>query len=468
MHSKNEAKSPKVFISYARGDDEYQIKVLDFCNRLNENNIEILIDVRNLKFGDDVNYFMERCVNDSSVDYVIMLLDENYTEKANKRHGGVGTETQIISREVYDKTEQSKFIPVVFQRCPDNKIHIPTYLESRYYADLTKEDADKVFKEIVEHIHSKNREIEWTPKSEAIPNVFLNKLDFNRNQHNNLMLKSKVKVALNLVNKNIFGISITDKMAIEFQSNPQKYLDFIVEEFNPIRDEIVYIFSSIALEDYFVNVFADFVEKYKETNIEKENFVEDGPVISNYLHQARNALLYEIIIYVIAILWHNEQYSKIYDIITHTYRLTNKNSTRIDKVRLPDLIFNKVSLNLIINGIEDNTRLEKHLSENMIKDYSLELLVFVDLIIYCICLLEKIDSKYYWNPLLSYLPTEHHQFLKFLSKLECENFLNEVADLFGERDGNIANIKEKIKRLRKHLRETSNYPYKSWRIFIHL
>lgn len=293
----------------------------------------------------------------------------------------------------------------------------------------------------------------------------------NRNFENAAFLKIEVENALHEAIEGVFNVDMAGKNEADFQKNPQNYLKFIVEKFNPIRDEIVSIFNRIALEDYFVNVFADFVEEFKETNIEKEKFVEDGPVTSNYLHQARNALLYEIILYVVAMLWLDDQYAKIHDIISHTYRLTYKNSTRIEKVRLPDLIFNNVSLNLLTNGAkgtEGVAKYAKHLSDNMIKDYSKELLVFADLIIYCIYLLEKMDGKYYWNPLLSHLPTEHHQFLKFLSKLEDENFLNEVSGLFGEKDCNIENIKKKIEKIKTHLRETSNSLYTSWRIFINL
>lgn len=121
--------NPKVFISYAWGTDDYQKKVLNFCTRLySECGIEVLIDKWSMEAGNDTYDFMERCVKDSSVNHVIMLPDKNYAEKADNRQGGVGTETQIISQEVYSNTIQSKFIPVVFERDSDEKIYIPVYL----------------------------------------------------------------------------------------------------------------------------------------------------------------------------------------------------------------------------------------------------------------------------------------------------------------------------------------------------
>ncbi|MPN13879.1 hypothetical protein SDC9_161205 [bioreactor metagenome] len=39
---------------------------------------------------------MEQSVTDPSITNVLILLDEQYENKANSRTGGVGTETQII------------------------------------------------------------------------------------------------------------------------------------------------------------------------------------------------------------------------------------------------------------------------------------------------------------------------------------------------------------------------------------
>lgn len=48
---------------------------------------------------------MEKSVLDESITNVLILIDPTYAKKANERAGGVGTETQIISAEVYNKVE---------------------------------------------------------------------------------------------------------------------------------------------------------------------------------------------------------------------------------------------------------------------------------------------------------------------------------------------------------------------------
>jgi hypothetical protein len=59
---------------------------------------------------------MERMVTDASVSHVLVISDKQYAQKADARKAGVGTESQIISKEVYEKVDQSKFIPIVCAR----------------------------------------------------------------------------------------------------------------------------------------------------------------------------------------------------------------------------------------------------------------------------------------------------------------------------------------------------------------
>ena len=130
---------PKVFISYAWGSQEYQNKVLSFARDLVGVGIDVLLDKWDLKEGNDTYAYMEKCVNDKTVTNVIVLLDPNYEEKANNRTGGVGTETQIISPEIYNKVNQEKFLPVIFQKKQDGSIPKPHFLKGILHFDLSDE-----------------------------------------------------------------------------------------------------------------------------------------------------------------------------------------------------------------------------------------------------------------------------------------------------------------------------------------
>ena len=99
--SKRKIEKPKVFISYAWGTKQYQEKVTAFVERLVGDGIDVVYDKYDLSEGNDTYSFMEKCVKDETITNVLMLIDPKYAEKADAHSGGVGTETQIISAEVY-------------------------------------------------------------------------------------------------------------------------------------------------------------------------------------------------------------------------------------------------------------------------------------------------------------------------------------------------------------------------------
>ena len=107
---KSTIEHPKVFISYAWGSEDYRLKVRSFATDLMENGIDVLLDQWSLKEGNDTYAFMEQSVTDQTITNVLILLDPIYEKKANGRNGGVGTETQIISPEIYNKVKQEKWV----------------------------------------------------------------------------------------------------------------------------------------------------------------------------------------------------------------------------------------------------------------------------------------------------------------------------------------------------------------------
>ena len=74
-------------------------------------------------------------VKDPDIKRVIIVSDAVYAAKADDRKGGVGTETQIISQEVYESVVQTKFIPLLRERDASGKGCLPIYLKSRKYIE---------------------------------------------------------------------------------------------------------------------------------------------------------------------------------------------------------------------------------------------------------------------------------------------------------------------------------------------
>ena len=119
----------KVFISYSRKIIE---QVIELANRLIADGVDVIIDKYDLKDGQDKYVFMEQCVTDDSIDRVLMICDESYCKKANNRDGGVGDEIVIISPEIYGKSNQEKFIPIVVERDENGKEYLPQLLNQEY------------------------------------------------------------------------------------------------------------------------------------------------------------------------------------------------------------------------------------------------------------------------------------------------------------------------------------------------
>lgn len=159
---------PKVFISYSRTSPARIEWVIDLAERLSRAGVHVMIDEWDLKPGQDLYHFMETMVKDSEVCKVLMILDKIYTEKADGRLGGVGTETQIISPQIYENATQEKFVPVIAEVDEDGKPYRPTYLKSIHYIDLhNSEDYEKGFEKLLRIIH--NKPTYSRPKIGSIP-----------------------------------------------------------------------------------------------------------------------------------------------------------------------------------------------------------------------------------------------------------------------------------------------------------
>ena len=98
--------TPKIFISYSWTNPEHEDWVINLAERLVSDGVDVIIDKWNLKEGQDKFNFMETMVKSADIQKVLIILDKIYSEKAELRTGGVGTETQIISPNIYGDVSQ--------------------------------------------------------------------------------------------------------------------------------------------------------------------------------------------------------------------------------------------------------------------------------------------------------------------------------------------------------------------------
>ena len=132
--------APKLFISYSWSEPEHEQWVIDLATEVRESGVDVILDKWDLKEGHDAVAFMEQMVTNPEIKKVAIICDASYAVKADGRSGGVGTETQIISKEVYENQAQEKFVAVVCKKDVDGKPFLPTYYKSRIYIDLAEAD----------------------------------------------------------------------------------------------------------------------------------------------------------------------------------------------------------------------------------------------------------------------------------------------------------------------------------------
>jgi hypothetical protein len=137
---KAQADAPRVFISYSWTSPQHQKWVLDLADQLAQSGVDVLLDKWDLREGADKYAYMERMVTDPSVNKVVMICDRLYAEKADGREGGVGTETQIISPELYEQTDpagrEQKFVALIVEKSADGEPYVPVFCRSRIYIDM--------------------------------------------------------------------------------------------------------------------------------------------------------------------------------------------------------------------------------------------------------------------------------------------------------------------------------------------
>lgn len=322
--NKPKIEHPKVFISYAWTSDVYVNKVAAFASSLIDVGIDVLFDKFEMKPGNELNDFMERSVKDPSVTNVLLLLNRTYQEKADKRQGGVGKETQILSEELYNHVNQTKIIPVVFEKGVNGEIYKPAYLGSTFFVDLVDFDKyDSEFQLLVKSIYGET--VYRKPELGKTPSWITDAITFDAKVSVELLsLKNQSNAAVRDHNFRLYLDRIKDKI-LTYKTddlNRSNSGDFYQEYLNKynglcsIRNEFLELVKNSVYVDAPEKKIASFFEKtYNGIKLLSSNYSE-----------MLGILLHELFIYVIAYFIKNEMYAKISYILGKTYCVNNYNA----------------------------------------------------------------------------------------------------------------------------------------------
>lgn len=220
-------KIPKIFISYSWKPLENQKKVIEIAERLVKDGVDVVIDTWNLSEGQDKYLFMEQMVNNHEIDRVLLTCSKSYKEKANLKKGGVGSESMIISNEIYKNADQKKFIPIILEKDSTGEPYIPTFVNSRIFIDFSDDEFfEDEYEKLIRNFFKKP--LYKKPKL-GTPPIYINEKEEIKSKN-----QSKLRTIKNaLINERKYTDNLIDdffdKLLVELENEVINNFDFDVE-----------------------------------------------------------------------------------------------------------------------------------------------------------------------------------------------------------------------------------------------
>jgi len=438
--------APKVFISYSWNPPQHKERVIEFAKRLSADGVHVILDVWDLAPGQDKNLFMEQTVTNPDIKKVLLVCNKSYKQKADERQGGVGTESLIMSKEVYDKAAQTKFIPLVFEFDEEGKAYLPTFIHSRIFFDLREgEDYEDNYEQLLRDIFDRptharppigvrpkyleNEAPSTLPTAHRVAAIRRAFLDERRNAP--LLVKQYYAAFLNALR--------------DFEPKPDEFKtdNFIdltlnrMEQTKPLRDDFIsfletYLevsptFDQEALESFFENLASYFYPK----------------AVANYSLNDLNSLsfdylrffVYETILYSATILLKAERFEVLGSLLHHTFLIIGqyREEARVEDYRLFN-VYN-ATLNKHQNTSFQMNRLSvvaDNIKSRATGTYTFDELKQSDLLLYHIGELVYFEpnahSRAFWRPETSAYNTYG---LTIFARLVSKRYFDKIKVLFG-------------------------------------
>lgn len=454
-----ENKQHTVFISYSWTSKEHSTWVRNLAQRLIDDSVEVRLDQWDLKPGDDKYKFMESMVEDTSIDKVLIICDAKYKEKADKRDKGVGVETQIITPEIYGKTSQQKFIPIVVEVGENFESFMPSYLKSRIGIDMSSEDKyEEGYEQLLRLIYNKPQ---FKKPSMGKPPAFLFEEEnthfktANINKQLKHFLINKPNQSDVIINQFIEElISLLGRFVIETENFKEPYDEIIysnIEKMLELRNDYInfIVLLSELKKDFNIEIIISLFERlYKFTQDSRTTYIK-----IQFDHY--KFFINELFLYTCSILIKNELFVKLNDLLSTKYFLKTNYGEK-------DAFFTQFSF--YIRSLDELRK--KRLNSNLIsitaqllvdrskvngKEYK-DNILDTDLLLYYISKI-KFDNNI-WFP-TTYIYKEEYKKIDLLKRLVRKKYFNKVKILFNV--NTLEEMKELIKNNHEIVRERG-YP----------
>jgi hypothetical protein len=320
---------PKVFISYSWSSLGHQETVRSWADRLLSDGVEVVIDIYDLQEGHDKFHFMEGMVTDPEVTHVLVVSDQTYAEKADQKKAGVGTESQIISNEVYGKVTQSKFIPIVAGFDEKGEPHLPVFLKSRIWINFSSPEAvNQNWERLLRLLHGKPSFVK--PQVGNIPTYLSAEAIIQANPAAGKLAALKQALisdsrTLKLQRQDFLSavLEFADSMRIRKDPglSPENLAAKILEDCARLKDARNLIVDWVMMEsggatteefrEELLNLFEKLLDlKSRPTEINGWNDV---------WFQAEALFVYETFLYIVAALLKTESFQVLHEVLTSRY-----------------------------------------------------------------------------------------------------------------------------------------------------
>ncbi len=455
----------KIFISYSWKPISNKNKVIDLAERLSNDGIHVILDDWDLKEGQDKYSFMEQMVNDPTISRVLLICNKEYTEKANQKIGGVGTESLIISNDIYTQAEQTKFIPVVMQYDENKNPYVPTFINSRIFIDLSDvEHFEENYEKLLRNIYNK-------PKSKRPP---LGKMPVHLLDDNPIFLATANKVSTiknslinnkpntNLLIKDYFQTFIAALLDFKIdyktlnQSNFIEEIEKSIDDLQALKNDFIDFLTTLCKfsnEDFSEEIF-DFFENLLQSLTDNDIVLLNGNSLDILANDNIKYFIYELFLSSMTIFLKNERFKEFSILVNNNFVISSK----YDKTEVLNFVRFR-TYNSTLNEYKNQTINPKRVSvvADKIKQYSTILnfkdLRETDILLYYLSLLNPSKSMYfkYWFPETSC----YNSFdINILPKIVSKRFFEKVKIVFAVEDVN--ELRSKIDNVEKDDQEFRN------------
>ena len=434
--------NPKVFISYSWHPENNKRRVQRLAERLMGDGVNVMLDIWDLKNGQDKYVFMEQMVKDPNVQKVLIICSEDYANKANDRRGGVGTESTIMSSEIYSLASQTKFIPIVVER-KNGEAFLPTFLKSRIYIDMSSDEIYELgYDQLLRDIYDKP--LHRKPALGSMPSYLDTEepilLNTAREQY---FLKAKVEETANLKTWMVkyFNklINTLDQFKVSFTGGKTKDLVDMIEKsissMQVVNTDFMSFVETVASNDdckgqYFVDFFEQLLQYYEEREIDLATSTE-----SRYLANDNYRFFnYELFLSFVSIMLKNERFDILSEVIGADFCiLSNRFGRQVKALNFTEFQKYNYTLDYYKKGVENSNAISE--TANLMESYAgskFAAWVESDILLYYLSLLynHSQTNSFHWYPTLSI----YNHCFEILPKLVSERYFEKAKILFGVAD----------------------------------